>query len=74
MLMEPIHTEWHPSSRDERFPGIEKRVQLYMGYWYNVSERSNEAFQYKFDDSGNIVLHTYLGEQFNTAKYQMVQL
>ena len=31
-----FHAEWHPLSREDRFPSVEDRVKIYMHRWYAV--------------------------------------
>lgn len=66
--VEPIHVEWHPSSRDQRFPSIERRVEIYMGYWYNLPNRSSKPFEYMLDDTGDIILHSHIAAQYNSPE------
>jgi hypothetical protein len=45
--LEPIHVEWHPKTKKERFLTVEERVRLYMSNWYhppclNSGEGSDE--------------------------------
>jgi len=35
-----VHWEWHEAERADRFPGIEERVEYYMGRWYNATAPS----------------------------------
>lgn len=31
-----LHEQWHPTSRETRFPSVDERVQLYMANWYQL--------------------------------------
>ena len=32
-----VNWSWHPRERKDRFPGIQERIEYYMGLWYNTS-------------------------------------
>ena len=40
-ILESIHLNWHPETREQRFPSVDERVKVYMSNWYAPCHNSS---------------------------------
>lgn len=59
LLLDPrsgFHPQWHPSTRQERFPSVEERVKLYMSNWYlppcKATNKMDERVRFDYHRDG----------------------
>lgn len=78
LLLDPrggFHPDWHPKSRQERFPDVTARVKLYMSNWYlppcpsadNIDDRVR--YDYHYEERHTLAVHvsvSHNAEAFDT--------